>query len=228
MKSKSPPSLKSRAIALLSRREHSRSELRRKLFRLVTAAVEDEQKKKAASLGRAEMGRTAGADEEKTSQEETSEIVVAPAREEAPGEGEPAANDTMGIAANSSAGPTEIDALLDWLEARGYLSDARFVEGRVRTRSTRYGNLRIRQELAQHGVDIDAATDRALRDSEFKRASEVWLRKFGGHVATVAAERAKQMRFLAGRGFSTDVVHRVVRQRGAAEFNQSEEDDQAA
>jgi regulatory protein len=105
----------------------------------------------------------------------------------------------------------EVDALLAWLIAHRYLSDARFVESRVNARVARYGNLRIRQELGQHGAALDAATAERLRDSELSRARAVWVRKYGSEPATSAAERARQMRFLAGRGFSADVVRRVIR-----------------
>ena len=104
-----------------------------------------------------------------------------------------------------------VDPLLDWLEAHRYLSDARFVESRVNARSTRYGNLRIRQELARHGVALSTGAEQQLRDSELVRAREVWAAKFRGEVAGDAAARARQMRFLAARGFSAEVVRKVVR-----------------
>ena len=112
----------------------------------------------------------------------------------------------------SASGPTdEVETLLDWLVAQRYLSDTRFVESRVNARAARYGNLRIRQELGQHGAAIDAATAERLRDNELARALAVWARKYGGEPASQANERARQMRFLAGRGFSSDVIRRVVR-----------------
>jgi len=104
----------------------------------------------------------------------------------------------------------QVDTLLDWLEAHKYLSHARFVESRLHARTARYGNRRIEQELAQHGVELDADARRQLRDSEFTRAREVWQRKYGTAPAD-AAERVRQMRFLANRGFSAEVVRRVVR-----------------
>lgn len=102
-----------------------------------------------------------------------------------------------------------VDRLLDWLQANRYLSDSRFVESRVNARAARYGNLRIRQELLQHGVEPDAETLAQLRGSELERARAVWQRKFGV-PAEDAAGRARQMRFLAQRGFSADTVRRVV------------------
>jgi regulatory protein len=48
-----------------------------------------------------------------------------------------------------------------------------------------------------------------LRGSEADRAREVWRKKFG-RAPTDAAERAKQMRFLAARGFGGEAIRRVV------------------
>jgi regulatory protein len=103
----------------------------------------------------------------------------------------------------------EVDALLDWLVAQGYLSDARFVESRLHARAARHGSLRIRQELGRHGVELDAQQAAALRATEFDRAKAVWERKFGA-VAADARGRAAQARFLAGRGFGAEVVRRIV------------------
>jgi len=104
-----------------------------------------------------------------------------------------------------------VDALLAWLEAHAYLSEQRFVESRVHVRSARYGNLRIYQEMASHGVAMDAQTEQHLRDTEFDRAQQAWLRKFRSLPQDVS-ERARQSRFLANRGFSPDVIRRVLRQ----------------
>jgi regulatory protein len=107
-----------------------------------------------------------------------------------------------------------VEAVLDWLEAHQYLSQARFVESRVHARSARFGNLRIRQELKQHQVALPPEAAQALRDSELRRACAVRERKFP-EVPTNAAERARQARFLAGRGFSPEVIARAL--RGAPE-----------
>jgi regulatory protein len=110
----------------------------------------------------------------------------------------------------ADAGP-EIDALLDWLVTHRHLSEARFVESRVHAREQRFGQRRIAQELKQHGAALDAESATRLRASEFERARAVWARKFGAAPAADATARAKQMRFLAGRGFAADVIQRLVR-----------------
>ncbi|MEQ1807423.1 MAG: regulatory protein RecX [Burkholderiaceae bacterium] len=109
-----------------------------------------------------------------------------------------------------------IEAVLDWLEAQRYLSAQRFVESRVRLRSERFGILRIRQELAQHGLALPTPTAAALTGSEFERARAIWERKFNSGSGT-RADAAKQARFLAGRGFSGEVIRRVLRAEGCTE-----------
>jgi regulatory protein len=109
---------------------------------------------------------------------------------------------------------TEVDALLDWLVAHRHLSEARFVESRVHAREARFGTRRIVQELKQHGAALDIDAAERLRASELERARVLWARRFGPEPAADAAGRAKQMRFLAGRGFATDVIRRVVRGGG--------------
>jgi regulatory protein len=108
-----------------------------------------------------------------------------------------------------------VDALLDWLEAGRYLSPERFIESRVHARAARYGNLRIRQEMQQHDLALDAGTAAALAGSELDRARAVHARRFPAPPQD-AAERARRARFLIGRGFSPEVVRRIVREAADA------------
>jgi regulatory protein len=104
----------------------------------------------------------------------------------------------------------DVDALLDWLTEQGHLSEARFIEARVRTRAARLGNLRIRQELGRHGLQLAPDAEQALTDNELARARQVWARKFDA-PADDAPGRARQQRFLASRGFSAEVIRRLLR-----------------
>lgn len=106
-----------------------------------------------------------------------------------------------------------LDALLDDLECRRLLSDERYAEMRVNVRSARYGNARLIQELRATGVDA-GAVDQALAalDDEFSRARQVWQRKFGADMPPVdASERARQANFMVRRGFSGDIIRRLLR-----------------
>lgn len=104
-----------------------------------------------------------------------------------------------------------LNRLLDELEAKKLLSDARFVEVLARSRGERFGVARIKQELRAHNVQADVVRDAVidLQKSELQRARAVWERRFGV-MATDPAARSKQMRFLAARGFGAEVVRKVV------------------
>lgn len=99
--------------------------------------------------------------------------------------------------------------VLDQLVEQGLQSEQRFAEAFVRSRITRgQGLYRIQQELRQRGVD-DSVTGVALEEAEidwFELARETALRRFGGMPVKDPKERAKRMRFLQYRGFSSDQI----------------------
>ena len=105
----------------------------------------------------------------------------------------------------------QLQRLLDDLEAKKLLSDRRFTEVLARSRGERFGAARVKQELRSRGINDSLAREAVadLAQTEFQRAREVWRRKFDAPPAD-AAERARQMRFLAQRGFSAEVIRRVV------------------
>jgi regulatory protein len=109
----------------------------------------------------------------------------------------------------------EVDALLDWLEANRFLSDARFAEARVHARAARFGLQRIKSELAQHAVELSPELEESLTASEIERAAAVRARRFT-RLPGDAAERAAQSRFLLGRGFSPELVQRLMRRLARA------------
>ena len=74
----------------------------------------------------------------------------------------------------------------------------------------KFGASRIRNDLRSKGIapeTIERVTAEAAA-TEFDRAKEIWKKKFREHAAN-PAERAKQMRFLAARGFSFDTIKKV-------------------
>lgn len=106
----------------------------------------------------------------------------------------------------------DLDAVLRELEAKGFIDEARVAESLVHRRAARLGTQRLVQELRGKGVgeDLVRATAAQLRATEFERAQAVWRQRFGAPPAT-PQDRGRQMRFLAARGFSGEVVRRVVR-----------------
>lgn len=183
---RSPLSLKGRALALLAQREHSRAELKRKLM----------------PHARAELAALA---ESAESAESADPMIVKSqdAHREAPSD----------ASASPLTAAERVAEVLDWLQVHRYLSEERFTESRVHARAPKFGNLRIRHELSQHGVALTADQSQRLAETELERAREVRLRKFEQPPAS-AAEHARQARFLAGRGFSSAVVRQLMRQIG--------------
>lgn len=106
----------------------------------------------------------------------------------------------------------DLPAVLDELEAKGFISAQRVVDSVLHTKAARYGANRVLQELRHKGVEAELIADarERLRGTELQRAREVWQRRFGAPPDS-PQERAKQMRFLASRGFGGDVVRKVLR-----------------
>jgi regulatory protein len=159
-KPKQSPSLKARALRLLSLREYSRKTLAAKLA---------ESEARWARLGAEQLKQT------------------------------------------SQATTLSIEAVLDDFETRGWLSDERFAEALVRRRSERYGTRKIADELERAGVNSQQSAKLlgALKETEFQRAYDLWARKYG-EKAQDQKERARQYWFLASKGFSSDVVARII------------------
>lgn len=114
--------------------------------------------------------------------------------------------------AAESAQPAQLEALLDDLTARGWLSDARAVTQFVHAKRGRFGTQRILHELHQRGIaeNLIAEALPELKETELETAREVWRRKFGTPPQD-AKEKARQMRFMQSRGFSMEVIFKVLR-----------------
>ncbi len=109
----------------------------------------------------------------------------------------------------------QIATALDELAAKGLLSEERTAEAVLNGQGRRHGVRRLKQTLQHKGLApaLVASTLQQARATEYERALAVWRRRFGEPPAD-ATERAKQMRFLAGRGFEGEVIQRVVRGGG--------------
>ena len=109
------------------------------------------------------------------------------------------------------APPVDLNALLDDLVARGWLSDERAAMQLVHAKRSRFGTQRITHELRQKGIaeELIRAALPELKESELEAARVVWQKKFGT-LPQDEKEKAKQVRFLQSRGFALDVVFKVL------------------
>ena len=113
---------------------------------------------------------------------------------------------------------SEIDRVLDVLQAQDLLSDARFATVLVGQRAQRYGDMRVRRDLRDRGVAPAAADDamEKLRGTEVSRAHAVWAKRFDA-LPTSADDRGRQGRYLQARGFSMHAITQVLAGKADAE-----------
>lgn len=107
----------------------------------------------------------------------------------------------------------ELNTLIMWLEESKFLSDQRFSEALIHKRQARFGNQKIMAELQSHQLNRDelAEIKLELQETELQRATEVLWKKFSASPSD-HNERAKQMQFLAQRGFSGRAISYALRQ----------------
>ena len=107
----------------------------------------------------------------------------------------------------------DLEILLDDLAKRGWLSDARFAEQSIRSKARRFGPLKLANELRAKGVGEEAisagfAAAGADGSSSLER---VWRSRFR-EAAANEKDKARQVRFLQGRGFPLDDIFRFLKQ----------------
>ncbi|MDO4906072.1 MAG: regulatory protein RecX [Lautropia sp.] len=221
--------LKRRAIALLARRDYSRAELTRKLQAVAGrlgrssrssrfdgasyvdgfsgASVVSRRRKAASGERNGRRGHVEALDrpDPDPSFRATTDASDPSAWPEEPG------HDAFRQTAVPRVSTGLIEQVLDELESQRLLSDRRMAEALVRGSSARYGSARLEQNLQRKGLDPCLIDDvlQHLAGNEKERAREVWLRRFGRPPADIR-ERARQYRFLLGRGFASSVVAAVV------------------
>jgi len=113
--------------------------------------------------------------------------------------------------------PLQLESLLNDLEQGNWLSEERFAENLVHRRAPRHGVRRIMQELRQHKLPEDSLVEleAQLRDTEPERAHAVWSKRFSAAPAD-AKEYARQLRYMAARGFTAESLRGILAQEANA------------
>jgi len=101
-----------------------------------------------------------------------------------------------------------LQALLEQLEQKKQLCNERFAEQRAHVLARKYGPARIRHDLKAKGISPELV-GRVSAAGELETARAILRRKYRAPAAT-REERARRARFLQGRGFSPEVIHRLV------------------
>lgn len=113
--------------------------------------------------------------------------------------------------------PACVVPVLEALAEAGLQSDARFAEAWCRQRAGRgYGPVRIRAELNERGIDAGTITE-ALEggDFDFMEIAREWAQRRYGSIGEEAdfRERARRSQALYRRGFDSDVIRQVLREK---------------
>ncbi|CAA6826993.1 MAG: Regulatory protein RecX [uncultured Thiotrichaceae bacterium] len=115
------------------------------------------------------------------------------------------------LAQRDNCAEDDIDELLDLLAADNIQSDERFVESMVRSAINKgQGPVKIRYKLQEHGVDsslIAIYLDNAEVDWG-DVLHQARCKRFGDTTPNDYPTQAKQSRFLAGRGFSAEMINK--------------------
>ena len=116
------------------------------------------------------------------------------------------------LSAIAAAGD-DVEAILDELAAKGWLSDSRFAEQSIRSKSRRFGPLKLANDLRSKGVGNEAiaAAFRAAGVDGAASIERVWRSRFS-QPPSGGRERARQVRFLQGRGFALDDILKFLRE----------------
>lgn len=107
---------------------------------------------------------------------------------------------------------TSIGPALERLRADGYLSDTRFAGSLARHRATQgYGDLRIRAELAQHGVG-HSVVEQVLEElgADWCEQALAQARRHFVEPPATAGARARVLRHLGQRGFASSVARAAL------------------
>lgn len=105
-----------------------------------------------------------------------------------------------------------VEALLDDLAHRGWLSDVRFAEQTIRAKARRFGPFKLAQQLRARGVNEEAiaAAFHAAGADGHSSIETVWKSRFH-ELPADERELARQVRFLQGRGFALDDILRFLK-----------------
>jgi regulatory protein len=106
----------------------------------------------------------------------------------------------------------DVESVIETLAQKGWLSDARFAESAARAKAARFGPVKLAHYLRSRGVDDEAiaAGIRAAGDEGVAQMETIWKSRFRAPPAN-ERERARQVRFLQGRGFALEQVLRFLK-----------------
>ncbi|MGL4931515.1 MAG: regulatory protein RecX [Plesiomonas sp.] len=199
------------ALRLLAQREHSQTELRRKLAALFISEPATDDDSSAETL----FSESADPSREqrvayKPAHTASSFTAKAKSSRRQP------AKATLHFTTQSALPTTQVafdlalDEVLEHCEQQHWVDDHRFAELFIRSRSHKgHGPRRIEQELRQRGVSGEIIQN-SLAETDIdwaELAKQIVYRRFGEPLPTTREQRSKIIRFMLYRGFYQEDIH---------------------
>lgn len=112
-----------------------------------------------------------------------------------------------------------VEVIIQKLQNYNYINDERFAKINLHTKSYKYGNQRLIFDLQQKGISPEIIEENIeeFKENEFQRCLDLYIKKFKNNTEVNAEnpdkynkEKAKQIRFLASRGFSLNTIYKVI------------------
>ncbi len=107
-----------------------------------------------------------------------------------------------------------IDVAIDYINQYGYIDDARMATSHVRFYQDSRSRQRLRQDLLSKGISADIiehVLEEEYTTDEADLIDALLVKKHYDKENATYEDRAKMYRFLAGRGFSSDSINRVLK-----------------
>jgi regulatory protein len=104
---------------------------------------------------------------------------------------------------------SQVSAVIDDLAQQSWQDDSRYAESYARMRSHKgFGPVRIAYELKQQGIETHTVDKvlQATSDNWLNLMEQVYNKKYPESLAMDINERAKRIRFLLQRGFSSAMI----------------------
>ncbi|MBF7687174.1 regulatory protein RecX [Acinetobacter rathckeae] len=108
----------------------------------------------------------------------------------------------------------EVQAIVEQMIEYNYQNDERYAQQMFRSQLSKgQGPQRIKQKIQQKSVDLQFIEDQLESTNWLAEAYALKVRKFGQEIATDPKIKAKQVRFLQYRGYSLDIIFKVIEMR---------------
>ncbi len=104
----------------------------------------------------------------------------------------------------------DVSMVVDELAQEGWQDDTRYAESYARVRSQKgFGPVRIAYELRQQGIEPETVEKivRSMTDNWMAILQRVYVKKYSRPESVDKNERARRIRFLLQRGFSSGMIN---------------------